>query len=127
MSEIVQFEIYADDLNRAKRFYENVFAWELNKIKDSDTFWLINTWKGEKHNIIGRLVKRLIPIDGNSVIAFLCTIDVSDIDVSINLINKYGGSIVIPKRIIPELGFQAYCKDSEGNIFGIIKLNSEVK
>ncbi len=97
------------------------------KKRESDNFWLINTWKGEKHNIIGILVKHLIPIDGNSVIAFLCTIDVSDIDVSINLINRYGGSIVIPKRIIPGLGFQAYCKDSEGNIFGIIKLNSEVK
>ena len=40
-------------------------------------------------------------------------------------IEQSGGKVIIPKTILPEMGFIAVCLDSENNMFGIFELNKQ--
>jgi hypothetical protein len=46
-------------------------------------------------------------------------IAVDDIDKSLELIGGLGGSTVLAKMPVMEMGFAAYVKDTEGNIVGL--------
>jgi predicted enzyme related to lactoylglutathione lyase len=48
------------------------------------------------------------------------TIDVPSVDEYIEKIVANGGSILMPKTEIPNVGYLAYFKDTEGNTFGIM-------
>ena len=36
-------------------------------------------------------------------------------------------TIALPKMAVPTVGWLAYCKDTEGNIFGMIQMDAEAK
>jgi len=36
-----------------------------------------------------------------------------------------GGSIAVPKMPIPTMGWLAYCKDTEGNLFGMMQMDAK--
>jgi predicted enzyme related to lactoylglutathione lyase len=57
----------------------------------------------------------------NPIIAYICTIDVPDIDKYLIQIQKHGGKVTMEKRSIPGVGWLAYCLDTEKNIFGIMQ------
>ncbi len=60
-------------------------------------------------------------IDGQAVIAFVCTVDVPAIDEYLKKATAGGATIALPKMAIPGVGWLAYCKDTEGNIFGMMQ------
>ncbi len=70
------------------------------------------------------MIKRRGPIDGTAVIAFPCTVDVSSVDETVKKATSLGGSVAVPKMPIPGVGWLAYCKDTEGNIFGMQEATS---
>jgi hypothetical protein len=119
MSRVIHFEIYAEKPERAIAFYSQIFAWEFSRWGEMD-YWLITTGPDDKPGINGGLTTRRGVIDGESVIAFVCTIDVPDVDASVAAILAAGGTIAHPKMPIPTIGWLAYGKDTEGNIFGIM-------
>ena len=47
------------------------------------------------------------------------TVDVDDIDATLESIDALGGSTVLPRREVGNMGWSAYFKDSEGNIVGL--------
>jgi predicted enzyme related to lactoylglutathione lyase len=49
------------------------------------------------------------------------TIDVDIIDDTTAAIAQHGGSVALPKMPIPGVGWLAYFKDTEGNIFGVMQ------
>jgi uncharacterized protein len=49
------------------------------------------------------------------------SIQVSSLDDYASKVEQHGGQVVVPKMTIPTVGFVAYCKDTEGNIFGIFQ------
>ena len=55
------------------------------------------------------------------VIGYVCTVDVEDLDADIANALALGGSVAVPKAPIPGVGWLAYCKDSESNIFGMMQ------
>lgn len=83
-------------------------------------YWMITTGPDDKPGINGGLMPRRGVIDGESVIAFVCTVDVPDVDACIEAIQAAGGTIAHPKMPIPTIGWLAYGKDTEGNIFGVM-------
>ncbi len=55
------------------------------------------------------------------MIAYVCTIDVPSLDDVIAKITARGGTLALPKMAVPGVGWLAYYKDTEGNIFGVMQ------
>jgi uncharacterized protein len=121
MSRVVHFEIHADDPQRAANFYQSVFGWQIQKWDGPEDYWLVTTGKAPEPGIDGAIVKRMGPINGDAVIAYVCTVDVPSVDDAVAKITSLGGTIALPKIAIPGVGWVAYTKDTEGNIFGTMQ------
>jgi len=121
MPRVVHFEIHAADPNRAVKFYESLFGWTFQKWEGPMEYWLVTTGPNDQPGINGGLVQRQGEIDGQAVIAYVCTVDVENLDASVQAAVDNGGQIALPKMPIPGMGWLAYCKDTEGNIFGMMQ------
>jgi predicted enzyme related to lactoylglutathione lyase len=82
-------------------------------------YFMVST--GEGPGIDGAIMKRMGPgpADGAPVNAFVCTLGVGDLDASSAAVQKAGGTPAVPKMAVPQMGWVAYFKDPEGNIFGL--------
>ena len=127
MPRVVHFEIHAGDPKRAINFYEKVFGWTFQKWEGPMPYWLVTTGPDDERGINGGLVQRRGELDGQAVIAYVCTIDVAKIDSSVATVEASGGTVVVPKMPIPGIGWLVYCKDTEGNIFGIMEASPDAK
>ena len=124
MSRVTHFEIHAESPERAVAFYKSVFSWEFTKWEGPMEYWLIKTGPDDKPGINGGLIKRNGTIDGTAVIAYVCTVDTDSIDATTKKALAAGGTVVVPKMAIPGIGWLIYCKDTEGNIFGIMQADT---
>jgi len=122
MPRVVHFEIDAEDPERAIMFYEKVFGWKIEKWKGPIEYWLIMTGKQDEPDIDGGLARRTE--DEPSTVN---TIDVPSIDEYIKKVENNGGSIIRPKMAVPGVGWMAYFKDPEGNIFGMMQSDPTAK
>ncbi|MBI5649582.1 MAG: VOC family protein [Chloroflexi bacterium] len=129
MARVVHFEIHADDLARAVKFYTDTFGWEFTKWDAPVEYWLIKTGPANEPGIDGGMLKRNHPLDGKAITAYICTLDVASIDDSIAKVTRNGGQIALPKDVIPGVGWLAYGIDTEGNIFGMMQAdpNAQMK
>jgi predicted enzyme related to lactoylglutathione lyase len=120
MSRIVHFEIPADDPKRAIKFYEKVFDWQIEKWDGPIEYWLIMTGEEDKPGIDGGLARREDPTTGVEN-----TIDVKDLDASLANVKAHGGEVIRPRMAVPGVGWMAYIKDTEGNVFGLMESDLE--
>ena len=120
MSRIVHFEIPADDPERAIKFYEKVFDWQIEKWDGPIEYWLIMTGEEDKPGIDGGLARREDPTTGVEN-----TIDVKDLDASLANVKTNGGKVIRPRIAVPGVGWMAYIKDTEGNVFGLMESDSK--
>jgi predicted enzyme related to lactoylglutathione lyase len=116
-SNVSFFAINADDVPRARKFYEAVFGWKFEPWGPPD-FYLIETGAGPG-TVPGGLQERRELVRGQKMIGFECTIDVVDIDRAIRDVEANGGRLVSSKFYIPTVGTVAYVVDTEGNIVGL--------
>ena len=121
MSRVVHFEIHAGNPERAIKFYESLFGWTFQKWEGPMPYWLVTTGPDDERGINGGLMQRQGEIDGQAVIAYVCTVDVADIDASLETAKTSGAEVAVPKMPIPGIGWLVYCKDTEGNIFGMMQ------
>jgi predicted enzyme related to lactoylglutathione lyase len=110
---IAHFDVQADDVARARKFYERVFEWRFTPWGPPD-FFMIATGSETDPGIHGAVHDR--PKDGHRSVGFECTIAVDDVDAIARLIEKEGGQITVPKMTIPGVGELIQFKDTEGNI-----------
>lgn len=122
MPRVVHFEIHADDTDRASKFYSDVFDWKFQKWDGPEDYWLVQTGEQDQPGINGGMMKRRSP-EGS----VYNTIDVPDVDAFIKKIESAGGNIVVPKMAVPGVGWLAYFKDTEGNIFGMMQADESAK
>jgi predicted enzyme related to lactoylglutathione lyase len=127
MPRVIHFEIHADQPQRAVKFYQDLFGWQIAKWPGPVDYWLISTGDDSQPGINGGLIPRRTPINGDSVIAYVCTIDVPAIDDYTAKATKQGAQVVVPKVPIPGVGWLVYCKDTEGNIFGMMQSDAAAK
>ncbi len=121
-ARVTHFEIHAENPERAMAFYSKSLGWEFNQWA-GQPYWLIKTGPSEQPGIDGGLLPRRGdgPLEGQAVNAFVCTVMTDSLDELLNTIPANGGSIALPKMPIPTVGWLAYFKDTEGNIFGAMQ------
>lgn len=121
-NRVIHFEIQADDVQRASKFYRDVFGWEINQIMTQEQggmdYWGLKTGEDGTPGINGGLYRRN---PNDQIHTFDCTIQIEDIDKSIEDVKKSGGTIITEKAEIPGVGWFAGAKDTEGNKFGLMQ------
>jgi predicted enzyme related to lactoylglutathione lyase len=129
MSRPVHFEIHTDNPDRAIAFYTTLFGWQFKKWEGPMEYWMIITGADPEPGINGGLVRRRgpAPVEGQCVNAFVNTIAVENLDASLQKLTTLGGTIALPKMPIPTVGYLAYAKDTDGNLFGMMQPDTNAK
>lgn len=122
MSRVIHFEVQADNIERAKDFYEKTFGWKITKMMDEKDggmdYWGLETGPEGTPGINGGMYKRS---EDKKIYTYDCTIMVDDLDKSVEAVKKNGGKITREKSEIPGVGWFASGMDTEGNMFGLMQ------
>lgn len=118
---VVWFEIYVNDLDRAKKFYESVFKTELEELPTPEGNEGMNmlSFPMEMNGAgaAGALVKMEgFEAGGSGTIVYFASDDCATEE---SRVEKAGGKIFRAKESLGEYGFMVLAKDTEGNMFGI--------
>jgi uncharacterized protein len=134
MNRVVHFEIHVDDIDRAKKFYTDVFGWTLTQMGEEYGNYVLVMTGPSQNDLVGKparmedmginggMMKRnaeKAPA-GSSPNSYVCVIGVTDTDQVVTKVTDAGGSVHMPAMDIPNVGRVAYLGDTEGNIFGVI-------
>ena len=122
-NNLAAFAIHADDVARARRFYEAVFGWKFEPWGPPD-FYLIHTGDDAHPGGQGLMHKRQQPRGQGGPNCFECTISVADVDAIAAAVKKNGGKITMEKAPIPTVGEVIYFDDTEGNRVGAMKYDT---
>jgi len=120
-ASIAWFEIPADNRERAKAFYSNLFGWKINPFPGSSDYWHIDTG-GADDTPDGALKKRKHPQE--PVVNY---VSVDSVNKFADKIAKLGGKISMAKTAVPQMGYFAVCQDTEGNPLGIWETDANAK
>lgn len=115
MNRIVHFEIPSDNPEKLNEFYAKTFGWKFNRWGNEE-YWLAETGEKSAPGINGAIMKKRDPQQ-----PMVNTIEVENVDAMCASIEKNGGTIVVPKMPVPNVGWLAYFKDIDGNIFGVMQ------
>lgn len=129
MARVIHFEVHASDPERLIQFYTKLFSWSFQAFGPPGQYWLIKTGESPQPGIDGGLVVRRgdKPAEGQAVNAFVCTVDVDSLDAAVQELTSLGGTIALPRMAIPGVGWLAYGKDPEGNLFGMMQTDTSAK
>jgi uncharacterized protein len=120
-ASIAWFEIPADDVERAKEFYGDLFGWKIEKFPGAQEYCHIDTG-GSGDTPDGALKKRKQPQE--PVVNYVSVNSVTEFS---KKIEKLGGKICMAKTAVPQMGYFAVCQDTEGNSFGIWQTDPRAK
>ena len=126
MFNVVHFEIPADDVKRAQKFYRELFDWKIEKFTGPTPmeYWSIMTSaeKSEMGGLGGGMMQRQMPQQQTIVY-----IHVPSVDEYTGKVTRLGGQVVVPKMAIPGMGYFAVCLDPENNGFGLWEDNPKAQ
>jgi uncharacterized protein len=114
---IVWCEIYVQDMDRAKSFYESVFQMHLEKLESPGMDMWAFPMAMDKVGASGALVQMegVKPGGSGTIPYFHC----DEIALELERVVAAGGQIQQPKMSIGQYGFMALIVDTEGNMIGL--------
>ncbi len=111
------FEIYVQDIERARHFYESVFDVKLEKLPGPAMEMWAFPMDMERWGAGGTLVKMDgVPSGGSGTLVYFSC---EDCAIEESRVEKSGGRVERPKMAIGEYGFISLLIDSEGNRIGL--------
>lgn len=119
---IVHFEIPADDIEKLRKFYSDLFGWKIQRSPGPIEYWLIETVSVDekmqplKPGVNGGMYKKEQP-----EFKPVNYISVESIDEYIEKTKTLGGKILQPKQEVPNVGWVAVAIDPEGNQFAMLQ------
>ena len=125
---IVHFEIPANDLEKLKKFYSDLFGWKIEKMPGEMEYWGIQTVPVDEKGMAvrpgvnGGMMKRQMPETKHDNY-----ISEESVDEYSKKVVKLGGQIVVQKMEIPGLGWWALALDTEGNQIGLFQTLQPMK
>ena len=120
-SNIVWFEIPADNPERAKKFYSALFGWKIEKFPGMTDYWHIDTG-GSDDTPDGGLMARKHPEQ-----PITNYINVASVTKFMAKVEKLGGKVCVPKTAVPQMGYFAVCTDTENNTFALWERSQSAK
>jgi len=132
MPTIVHFQIPTDDIERSKKFYNELFGWKFDKFPSSSSsepmsegmeYWMISTtdYKGNQA-LGGGMMRRQSPQQG-----IANYFDVKSVQEYSAKVEQLGGKVITQKTPVPGMGYFAICTDTENNTFGIFEADETAK
>ncbi|MFN2432783.1 MAG: VOC family protein [Gemmatimonadota bacterium] len=126
---LVHFEIPADDPERAARFYRELFGWQVEKWEGGGAgglpeYWMVMTVPADEQGrptragVNGGMMRRQQPDQ-----APVNYVGVENVDEYVKKAERLGGQLVVPKQAVSTMGWFAWLKDPEGNVFGVWETN----
>jgi predicted enzyme related to lactoylglutathione lyase len=123
---IVHFEIPANDVEKLKKFYGELFGWKIEKYPGPSVYYTLQTvpvdenMKPIRAGANGGLFERK---DAQNPQQAMPTnyISVESAEEYSKKIERLGGKILVPKMEIPGLGWWVLALDPEGNQFGLLE------
>ena len=121
MDPVQHFQIPIDNVERAKKFYSDVFGWEITSFPDINYHAVVTVPTDERGHptipgsINGGLFER--GTHGQEGISVVVTVE--SIDEYLKKIQSAGGKMTLPKTPVGNFGFFAQLSDTEGNILGL--------
>ncbi len=119
---IIHFEIPADDVDKLRTFYSELFGWKIEKTPGPMEYWGIETVPVDEKGmplrpgVNGGMMKRQTP--QHKPVNYIA---VESVDEYVLKIEKLGGKIIVPKMEVPGIGWWVFAIDPEGNQFAIIE------
>ena len=111
------FEIYVQDMERGRRFYEGVFGVQLQQLESPGLEMLAFPGAMDRYGAPGALVRMEgVPSGGNSTLVYFSCADCA---VEAERVAGHGGKVHKPKFPIGQYGFIALAMDPDGNMFGL--------
>jgi uncharacterized protein len=118
---VVHFEIPYDEGERARAFYAQVFGWELQPMPEMDYTMAMTGPMTEEGSPTepGYINGGMLPRKDAAAPAPVIVIGVDDIEKTLAQVEGAGGSTVVPRTPVGDMGFTAYVRDPEGNVVGM--------
>ncbi len=132
-NRVVHFEIQVDDMERAQKFYKEIFGWEYvdwSAVTGSPYAGVMTAPMDSKEpGINGGMLKRpaKTPAQEQGTNAYVCTVQVDNFDETAKKIETAGGIVAMPKYALGGMAWQGYFLDTEGNTFGLHQLDKNAK
>ncbi len=122
MGRLIHFEIHATDPEALVRYYSELLGWEFD-LQPQIEYWVIRTGPEGEPGINGGLLRRPVPgpAGGPALNAFVCTVEVGDLDGALARSAELGGEVALPRMPVTGLGWLAYVKDPDGNTLGLLQ------
>ncbi len=111
------FAIHADDVPRAKAFYEAVFGWAFSPWGPPNFYQIKNAGIG----VIGALQERRTPLSGAGMRGYEITVGVDDLAATTAAVAAHGGTNLTPPYRIEGVGELVFFDDPEGNHVGVMQ------
>ncbi|HEY4625225.1 MAG TPA: VOC family protein [Blastococcus sp.] len=117
---VVHFEIPYDDGDRARKFYAEAFDWQLQEMPGMEYTLVMSGPSGDQGPTEpGYINGGMLAREESAATGPVLVVDVPDIEAALERVGALGGSTVVPKQPVGEMGFTAYVKDPEGNVVGL--------
>jgi len=117
----VWFEIPADNVERARKFYGALFGWKIEKFPGVTDYWHIDTGGADRTRDGGLMARKHPEQPITNYVA------VSSVDESAAMVEKLGGKICLPKTAVPQMGYFVVCQDTENNTFALWEMNERAR
>ena len=119
---LAHFSINADNIDRARAFYERVFGWKFAAWGPPGFYQIEGCGQ-----VMGALQGRRELKTGTRTIGFECTISVPSIDAVEKSVKAGGGKVVLARSVIVGVGTLMFFEDPEGNVFGAMQYDAHAE
>ncbi|SLN54397.1 VOC family protein [Roseisalinus antarcticus] len=126
MTRPVHFEIHGSDPAALVTFYGALFGWQFERYND-DPYWMAATGAGT--GIDGAIMGRRgpAPAEDGPVMGATIVMEVDDIDAALDKGVSLGARPAADKMAVPGMGWAAYQKDPDGNVYGMFQPDEGAK
>lgn len=130
MPTIVHFEIPSDNIERSRKFYNELFGWNIEKWPGNENmpsemeYWMITTTDDKGNKAVGGgMMSRQNP-QQQGITNY---IDVKSVEEHSSKVEQLGGKVVMKKTPVPSMGYFAVCLDTENNTFALWETDDTAK
>lgn len=120
------FAINVVDLDRGRRFYERVFGWRFTPWGPPG-FLQIETGNSRAPGVQGAMQIRRELEPGVAMPGYECTFGVDDVAAVAQAVVANGGAVILPRTVIPTVGYLIFFRDSEGNVAGAMQYDANAR